>query len=77
MQPTNNESRHVKTLLRRSRCLAQTSKLALLIAAALLLANVAACQSNPPVPTSAYRPPAELMQPAPTQYLLPETLRRK
>ena len=50
------------------------------IVAALLLASVvlalSGCQICPTVPASEYRPPVDLMQPAPTQYLLPEKLQK-
>ena len=48
--------------------------------AALLLASVGGCQSNPCVPViqqQPYRPPPELMEPVPTQYLLPPQLQMK
>ena len=56
-------------------------KPALYIGVAYLLSGVvlllSGCASSPPIPqVSVYRPPASLMTPAKTNYLLPETMQR-
>ena len=51
----------------------------LTLAVLLLVSVVQGCSTSPPLVSQpvVFRPPMELMEPAPTQYLLPENQRRK
>lgn len=68
MNTPRNSTSSAKTTMR-------TSAAWLLASAVLALSG---CETFCPRPVNLeYAPPAELMQPAPTQYLLPEPLQRK
>lgn len=74
---TYSATKRIKSMNAQASCLRILSFLVMCIVAVLLLAS-AGCASQPPVPqVSVYRPPAPLMQIAPTQYLLPEDQQRK
>ena len=47
-----------------------------LLVAVVFVSLLTGCASHPVQQVTVYRPPAELMTPAPTQYLLPENLQR-
>ena len=80
---TNNEMKLLHDTLTQAQSLgnrlmrARLLNGALLLAVALLLVILPGCANQPPVvQEQAYRPPAELMVPAKTQFLLPENLQR-
>ena len=79
-KPTASANKRKEIMQRQASNLKTLSQGVTLFLAALLLASVAGCQGNPCVAVvqhRAYKPPAELMTPAPTQYLLPPVLQTK
>lgn len=79
-KPTASAIKRKEIMQRQASNLKTLSQGVTLFLAALLLASVGGCQSNPCVPIvqqQVFRPPAELMTPAPTQYLLPPQLQMK
>ena len=79
---TNNEMKLLQDTLTQAQSLgnrltrARLLNGALLLAVVLLLAILPGCANQPVVQGQAYRPPIQLMVPAPTQYLLPEAQQR-
>lgn len=73
-------ARRVQSMLQRKQSLERMFKGLILTVVVLLLVSVVqgCCTVCPPVsqPT-VFRPPSEIMQPVPTQYLLPENQQRK
>lgn len=80
MKPIVSATKREEIMKRQANSLKTLSQGVTLFLAALLLASVGGCQSNPCVPVvqqRAYKPPLELMKPVPTQYLLPPQLQMK
>ena len=79
-KPTASAIKRKEIMQRQASNLKTLSQGVTLFLAALLLASVAGCQSNPCAPVvqqRPFKPPQELMAPAPTQYLLPPALQTK
>lgn len=76
LKPLSDFQQRGQTLLKRWR-LATYGSVALWLVAVLFLVILPGCAIQPVVKAGVYRPPADLMTAAPTNYLLPESQQRR